>query len=327
MGVEAAATRTGPVPKGGARAISPRVWGALLIIYVIWGSTYMAIREAVQTLPPFLMASARFLVAGAGLYAWAIRRGEVEGDRPGRKQWLAATIAGGLLLAGGNGGVVWAERHIPTGVTALVIATVPLWMVIVGWAWARERVGLREALGVAVGFGGLILLIGAPDGRNIHLAGVLAALVGAMCWATGSVYSKRAPLPRRPLVSTAMQMLGGGALLAILGIAAGELGDIHPDRISLNSILGLAYLIVFGSLVAFTAYVWLLQNVRISLVATYAYVNPVVAVFLGWAFLSERITWVTVMAGAIILVAVALIVSANQKAPPAPAPEPVPSSD
>jgi drug/metabolite transporter (DMT)-like permease len=303
--------------------VSPQVWGALVIVYVIWGSTYLAIREAVLTIPPLLMASARFLLAGGGLYLWAIRRGDTDGDRPGRRQWIACTVVGGLLLLGGNGGLAWAEQRIPTGIAALVIATVPLWMVIVGFVWFRDRVGMREVLGLAVGFGGLVLLVGLPGEGHLDLMGLLVTVGAAASWATGSVYSKHAPLPRRPLVSTAMQMLGGGVLLAIVGIASGELSDLHPSRIELRSVLGLAYLIVFGSLVAFSAYVWLLQNARISLVSTYAYVNPVVAVFLGWLVLDERVGWVTLVAGAVIVAAVALIVTAQAKpkakttAPPA----------
>jgi drug/metabolite transporter (DMT)-like permease len=306
--------------------VSGRVWLALGLVYVIWGSTYLAIREAVTTMPPFLFAAARYLIAGGALFAWAIRRGERVGDRPRKRQWAAATIAGGLLLMGGNGGVSWAEQHIPIGVTALVIATVPLWMVVLGRLGFGDRITLREVIGVLVGFAGLVLLVGVrgSDGRALDLAGVGVALVAAVSWATGSLYSRRAPLPRRPLVSTAMQMMAGGALLLVAAGATGEFGDLRVAHISAASWAGLAYLIVFGSWVAFSAYVWLLKNARISLVSTYAYVNPVVAVFLGWAVLGEDVTWVTLLAGAVIVVAVALIVSAQaRKSAPNP-PEPVP---
>ncbi|MFL5799847.1 MAG: EamA family transporter [Actinomycetota bacterium] len=302
-----------------SRAVTPVVWVALITVYVLWGSTYLAIREAIDTMPPFLMASVRFLVAGGLLYAVAARRGDWEGDRPGWPQWRSALIVGGLLLVGGNGAVVWSEQHIASGVTALLVATIPLWMVVIGVAAFGERVRRLEAGGVAVGFAGIVLLVlGSPSTSgtgHLNLAGAGAALFAALSWAIGSLYSRRAPLPSRPLVSTAMQMVAGGALLAVVGVASGELGDVHLSRISLSSILGLAYLIVFGSLVAFSAYVWLLRNARISLVSTYAYVNPVVAVFLGWAFLSEPITGSTLVAGAVIVVAVAMIVSARR--PPA----------
>src|ERR671935_1009914 len=171
------------------------VWGALLIVYVIWGSTYLAIREAVLTMPPFLFAGVRFLVAGGLLYAWAARRGDRAGDRPGLTEWRAAAIAGGLLLLGGNGGVVWAEQHIPTGVTALVIATVPLWMVVIGRLGFGDRITALEIMGVLVGFGGLVLLVGVRRTGNgaLGLAGLAVALGAAVCWATGSLYSRGAP--------------------------------------------------------------------------------------------------------------------------------------
>jgi drug/metabolite transporter (DMT)-like permease len=283
------------------RAVTPAVWGALVTVYILWGSTYLAIREAIDTMPPFLMASVRFLVAGGLLYAVAVGRGDRVGDRPRWPQWRSAIVVGGLLLVGGNGGVVWSEQHIPSGVTALLVATIPLWMVVIGVAGFGERVRVQEAVGVAIGFAGIVLLVGGSPSTNgtghLDLAGAGAALFAALCWATG------------------------GALLAVVGVASGELSDVQLARISLSSILGLAYLIVFGSLVAFSAYVWLLRNARISLIATYAYVNPIVAVFLGWAFLSEPIRGITLLAGAVIVVAVALIVSARR--PPAAARAPV----
>jgi drug/metabolite transporter (DMT)-like permease len=287
------------------------VWAALSAIYVVWGSTYLAIRVAVETLPPLLMASVRFLVAGAALYAWSIRRGDREGDRPGPAQWRAATIVGGLLLLGGNGGVVLAEQHIPSGVAALLVATVPLWMVLIGRVAYRERTTVQELVGVVMGFGGLVLLAGLPGPGSFHAFGTSAIIFAALSWAVGSMYARKAPLPARPLVSTAMQMLAGGVLLGLAGIVAGEIGDVELARVSLRSVLGLAYLIVFGSWVGFTAYAWLLRVARTSLVATYAYVNPVVAVFLGWMILDERINAATVVAGLVIVVAVALIVTAR----------------
>ena len=301
-----------------------RVWAALITVYIVWGSTYLAIREAVKTIPPFLMASTRYLVAGGILFALTAPRGDREGDRLGPRQWLAAAIVGGLLCTGGNGVVSWAEQRIPSGVAALLVATIPLWVVTIGRLVFGLRMSLREVLGVGIGFGAIFLLVGGvgDGGHSFSLPGMLAVLVAAACWGTGSVYSKRAALPKRALVSTAMQMLVGGTLALVVGAATGEFGDLHLSQVSLASVLGLVWLIVPGSLLAFSAYVWLLQNARISLVGTYAYVNPVVAVFLGWALLSEPVTPMTLVAGAVILAAVALIVTARPSTNrPAPDPE------
>ena len=300
----------------GSRPTTPKVWAALGVVYVVWGSTYLAIREAIATIPPFLMSAVRFLIAGSVLFVFSVRRGDRVGDRLGWVQWRTAIIVGGLLLFMGNGGVTWSEQYIPSGITALLIATIPLWMVVVGRLWFRDRISPRAAVGVAIGFGGIVLLVlgTGTGGGHLRPAGVIGCLVAATCWATGSLYSRTAPLPSRPLVSTAMQMLAGGVFLTIVGIASGELGDVHLSQISLTSMLGLAYLIVFGSLIAFSAYVWLLRNANLSLVATYPYVNPVVAVFLGWAILSEPVTLTTVLAGGVIVVAVAIIVSGQHSA-------------
>jgi len=302
------------------------VWARLVTVYILWGSTYLGIREAIRTIPPFLMGSARFLVAGGVLFLASARRGDRSADRIGWRQWRAAILIGGLLLVCGNGGVMWAEQHIPIGTPALLIATVPLWVVVVGFVAFRERVRVPESLGVLIGFGGIALLVsgwssagGTGTAGHFDLIGVPVALFSAVCWATGSLSSRRAPLPARPLVSTAMQMLAAGAMLGVVGVASGELSGFHLSRVSLGSVVALGYLIVFGSLVAFSAYVWLLQNARISLIATYAYVNPVVAVFLGWVFLSEPVTATTALGGAVIVVAVAVIVSARRRAASPPA--------
>lgn len=295
--------------------LPPKAWAALATVYVFWGSTYLAIRVAVETLPPLLMAAARFLVAGGVLYAIAIRRGDREGDRPTLRQWGAATIVGGALLLGGNGGVVWAEQRISSGIAALLVATVPLWMALFAWLAFRERLPPVAVAGIAVGFLGTALLVGGSgDGGGTDTVGGLVVVGAAMSWAAGSLYARRADLPRRPLVGAAMQMLGGAALLALVGAAAGEFGRIDAGAVSLRSALGLGWLIVFGSLVAFSAYTWLLQNVQTSIVSTYAYVNPVVAVLLGWAMLDEVITARTLLASGIIVVAVAMIVTARTPA-------------
>ena len=295
------------------------VWLALGAVYVIWGSTYFAIRKAILTLPPLLMASARFLVAGSLLFAWAIRRGDSQNDRPGWAEWRAAIIVGVLLLAVGNGGVVFAEQTVPIGIAALTIATIPLWMSLIDRIFFGQRLALPAVAGLILGFGGLALLVGGPGGGRLDPTGMVILLVAALGWSIGSMYSRRAKLPSSPLMGASMEMLAGGIALAVAGAVRGEFAQIHPSRFSTESLLALGYLIVFGSLVAFTAYIWLLRTVPISLVSTYAYVNPVVAVFLGWAFLGEQITPRTLVAGGVILVAVALIISARKLPPGNPA--------
>lgn len=289
-----------------------KVWLALGTVYVVWGSTYLAIRVAVRTLPPFLMASIRYLVAGGLLYAWSIRRGDRHDDRPGARQWLAAGVVGALLLLGGNGVVSWAEQRVPSGLAALLVAAVPLWMALFDRMWFRQRLAWRMATGLVLGFGGIALLIGGGPGARGDLLGTLALMGAAASWAIGSLYSRRAPLPSRSLVGTGMESLVGGALLGIVGLATGEATRFHPGRVSAASWLALAYLVVMGTIVAFSAYAWALRNARTSLVSTYAYVNPAVAVFLGWLLLGEPVTARTLVGGAVIVGAVALIVTGDR---------------
>jgi drug/metabolite transporter (DMT)-like permease len=286
------------------------IWSALSAVYVIWGTTYLAIRVANETLPPLIAAGVRFLVAGAVLYAITVRKGDVGGDRPGPAQWKAAAIVGIALVAGGNGLVVLAERTIPSGIAALIIALVPLWMALVDRVLLRHRVGAITVLGLVLGFGGAALLIGGTvfdDGAP--LSGMLVCVAATLSWTSGSLYSRNAPLPTRPLVGAGMEMMIGGAVLVVLGAARGEVPLIALEDFSGRSLLALAYLVTFGSWVGYTSYVWLLRNARTSLVSTYAYVNPVVAVFLGWLILDEAITVRTVLAGVVIVVAVAIIIS------------------
>ncbi|MEW6059992.1 MAG: EamA family transporter [Actinomycetota bacterium] len=304
-----------PAESATARATSAAVWIALGVVYVVWGTTYLAIRVVNETLPTLLAASVRFLVAGGIMYAITIRRGDREGDRPGPRHWRAALVAGAALLLCGNGGVVWAERTVPSGLAALIVAIVPLWMALIDRVLLAHRPTPQVAFGLLAGFGGAALLVGASARGNVPLAGMLIAVAASLCWAAGSLYSRSAPMPKRPFVGVGMEMLCGGALLAIVAIATGELGEVHPERFSLASVLALAHLIVFGSLVGFGSYVWLLRNAPTSLVSTYAYVNPVVAVLLGWIILGEPITLRTVAAGAIILASVALILSAKEMRP------------
>ncbi len=277
-------------------------------VYVIWGSTYLAIRWSVETMPPLLMAAVRFLTAGALLYLWYHARGMA---RPSTKQWKAAAISGGLLLAGGNGAVVVAVQWVPSGLAALLIGSVPLWIVLVDWlAGARVRPTARSAVGVIVGFAGIALLAGSPGvgaGGAREAFGAALVLVGALSWAVGSIYSKSASgLPRPgPLVS--MQMLAGGGILLLMSLVAREPFSFDPGGVSMKSALALVYLITFGAMVACAAYIWLLTAVSPAKATTYAYVNPVVAMFLGWALADEPLTFRSLGAAAIILGAVVLI--------------------
>jgi drug/metabolite transporter (DMT)-like permease len=298
-----------------ARAQAPLIWAALGVVYVVWGSTYLAIRVTIETIPPMISASLRFLLAGSILYAFAIRRGDRE-DRPTRAQWRSAAIVGALLFLGGNGGVVWAEQRIPSGIAALLVATVPLWMALIGFVGLKERLPRIAVAGLLVGFAGAALLI-RPSGEGaVDTLGALVVVGASLSWAVGSLYSRRAPLPKRPLVSASMQMLCGGVALGVAGIAGGELGRIELGDISRSSALAFLYLIFFGAIAAFSCYAWLLRVAPTSLVSTYAYVNPAVAVALGWAIVDEHVEPMTFLAGAIIVVAVAMIVTARQAEEP-----------
>jgi drug/metabolite transporter (DMT)-like permease len=285
-----------------------RVPVAFAAVYTIWGSTYLAIRFAVETMPPFLMAGVRFLTAGAILYAIMRRRGMAA---PTRLHWRSAFIVGALMLLVGNGGVVWAEQVVPSGIASLMVATVPLWMVLLNWARGdRARPSAGVALGLGLGTTGIVLLVTSgpgAGGQGLHTPGLLVLAVGSLSWAAGSLYSRRAPLPADALLGTAMQMLAGGALLFLAGLVAGEAGRLVWQDISSRSILAFFYLLFLGSLVGFSAYIWLLRNSTPAKVSTYAFVNPVVAVFLGWALAGEPLTPRTLLAAAVIVGGVALI--------------------
>ena len=288
-------------------ATPARVWAALAVIYVVWGSTYLGILFASRTLPVFVMTALRFLIAGSLLYTWAVRQGDREGDRPGRREWIAACVVGALLFLVGNSGVAWAEKRVDTGVASLIIAAVPLWMALFDRVAYGQRLNRLAVVGLAVGFGGVALLAWPSGPSHIDVGGAVALLVSGAAWAAGSLYSRGAPQPRRPLVSAGMQMTAGGVMLVVVAAATGEFSQIHD--VSTSSILALVYLIVFGSWIAYSAYAWLLRNTRTSLVSTYAYVNPLVAVFLGWAIERESVSARTLLAGGIILAAVAMIVT------------------
>jgi drug/metabolite transporter (DMT)-like permease len=279
------------------------VWTALWIVYIVWGSTYLAIRYMVQTLPPLFGAGTRFVLVGVILLPiLAVRRGPAV-LRP-RVSELASCAFVGLLLPGANAVISVAEQTVASGVAALLVASVPLWVILLRRVFG-ERVSGRSIGAVLVGFAGVALLV-RPQGQATVLA-LLACVGGSLMWAFGSFSSPRVSLPRDPLASVAWQSLLGGLACLLAALVAGELGDIHPARWSTNSILGLAYLVTFGSLLAYTAYAWLLQNAPVSKVSTYAYVNPVIAVFLGWLFLSEPISATTLVGAGIIVASVALV--------------------
>jgi drug/metabolite transporter (DMT)-like permease len=286
------------------------VWAALAVVYVVWGSTYLAIRVALDTLPPFLMAATRFLIAGGLLLAFSALRGPSSRDRIGWPQWRATAIVGAALLFGGNGGVSWAEQRIASGVAALLVAVLPLWIALFDRLVFGHQHDRRTVIGLVVGFAGLALLVGPSEGGRIDPMGALVCTLASMSWAAGSLYARTAPLPHSPLVATGMQMVAGGALLLVVGLASGEARSIHLASVSRASLLAVVYLIVFGSLLAFSAYTWLLRSAPVTLVATYAYVNPVVAVLLGWAILGEPITARMLLAGSVIIGAVVLIAGA-----------------
>lgn len=281
-----------------------RIAAALGTVYVLWGSTYLGIRVAIDDLPPLTMLAIRFLIAGALLYAWA----RPKHAAPDARGWAAAAVTGTGLLAVGTGAVAWAELHIDSGVVALVVALVPLWLALMD----RTKLSGLAILGLSLGFGGVAALAG--PGSEAFTPATLVLVVGGLGWAGASILSRSAPLPPNGL-GAAMQMLCGGAVLLVAGAARGELGHVHTP--SLGAVAAVAYLVVFGSLVAFTAYTWLLRNAPMSLVGTYAFVNPVVAVLLGTVFLGEHLTLRTLVAGSVIVAGVALIVAAPRRSYPA----------
>lgn len=286
-----------------------RLLVAFAAIYIIWGSTYLAIRFAIASMPPFLMAGTRFLTAGALLYVFMRMRGE---PRPTRQQWLGAAIAGILLLVGGNGAVVYAEKTVASSIVALILALTPLWMTLFDW-WrpGGSRPSRATFVGLGMGLAGMVLLIGPSniaDAPQIDPLGAALVVFASLSWAAGSIYSRYAKLPSSPLVSTGAEMLAGGAVMLALSVLAGDWNGFRVEQVTAVSWLAYAYLIG-AALVAFSAYVWLLKHAKPARVATYAYVNPVIAVFLGWALASEPLTAQTLIAAAIIVAAVAIIIT------------------
>jgi len=280
---------------------------ALASVYFIWGSTYLAILFAIETMPPFSMAAFRFILAGTILYVIARQRC----GRPDRRHWFSATIVGALLLGGGNGSVVWAEQWVPSGLAALIIAITPIWMVIIDWiSGGSPRPSKTLIAGLLWGLIGVGLLINSDhvgSQSREGLIGGIVLLMGSLAWALGSIYACRARLPESPWLTTAMQMLAGGAVLAVMAIIAGESGQIDPASFSMKSIISLIYLIIFGAVIGYSAYIWLLGVTTPAMAATYAYFNPLVAMFLGWLMADELIDFKIWIAMIMIISAIVLI--------------------
>src|SRR6266404_1534130 len=294
-------------------------------VYLVWGSTYLAIRIGIESFPPLILAGLRHTFVGIFLYP--ILRGK-PGIRPTRANWAAAVITGTLLLFVGNGGVSWAEQTVPSGIAALLVATVSLWLVIVDWLRpGGVKPVPRVVMGLLMGFAGLALLVGPAHlggSERVDPRGAAVLVVASLAWACGSLYTKRGRMANSAMLGVAMQSLAGGVILLIAGLFSGEFGGLHLGAISMRSWLALGYLIVFGSGIGFSAYIYILQKSTAARVATYAFVNPVVALFLGWLILGETFTLRTVVAAAVILTAVILVITAPHRAP-APAVSPVPA--
>ena len=295
------------------------VLAAFAAIYFVWGSTYLAIKYAVETVPPFFMSAARFFVAGLVLYGWSVFRatqsaepGEANAQPVTRRMWRDAFIVGALLIVGGTALVAWAELTVPSGITSLVLATTPLWMVLIEGVEARRAPSARVLAGVGVGIAGLVILIGSVTvaGTGINLLGVGALAVSSFAWSIGAMYSRRATRPASPARATGMQMIAGSLLSLVGAFALGEHRHLSLGAITPVSALAMGYLLIAGALVGFSAYLWLMRVSTPSRVATHAYVNPVVAVLLGWAVAGEAVTARTGIARAVIVIGVVLIVSA-----------------
>jgi drug/metabolite transporter (DMT)-like permease len=294
----------------------PLLLAAYAAIYIIWGSTYLAIRFSVETIPPFLGGGVRFLAAGGLLSLFAFTR---TSERPTRQGWKQAFKVGGLMLVGGYGGVMWAEQVVPSGLTALIITVEPLWFVLFDWLIFKSgRPGKIESLGLLLGFVGTIALVlseggvtSAASGDGGMLLGMAVILGSTVCWTLGSLYSRKARIATSDFLGTAMEMLAGGVLLSVIGLLAGEGLQARLEAITAKSLWALLYLVIFGSLVAFTAFLWLMKVEKASRVATHTFVNPLVALFLGWLLAEESITGTMLIAAGVIILSVVLITTAR----------------
>ena len=286
---------------------------AFFLIYFIWGSTYLAIRYAIETIPPFLMAGVRFTTAGTLLYTFMRLTGAAN---PSLQQWLNLWVVGTFLFLGGNGLVVWAEQYITSGLAALLVSTLPLWLIMLDWLWAGgPPPAVKGLAGISLGIIGTVVLIDPVKitATDIYIPGALVVIFGSMLWAAGSIYSKKFTQPDSIFMSAACQMFGGGLSLLLVSLVLGEWFAFQPVGISLVSFAAFSYLVVFGSIVAISSYVWLLKNASAASVSTYAFVNPAVAIFLGWLIAGEEINAHIIFGAAIILAGVILVISAQNK--------------
>ncbi len=320
-----------PIAPATPAGIRPAVWLGLLTVYLVWGSTYIGIRVAIETIPPFTMAAIRFLIAGLLLLVWCVIRDRGSFRVPSRREWRDTFVVGALLLGGGMGMVAWGEQTVPAGIAAILVAMLPAWIAVLGRVFFRELLPRAAGVGIVVGMAGVAILVGPSGiaGDAVDPAGALALILSPIMWGIGSLFASHgASLPANPLVGTGTQMLSGGAVLIAMAFVAGEAGRVDLSGVSGESVMALAYLVLIGSLVGFSTYGWLLRVAPLPLIATYAYVNPVVAVVLGWLILGEAITPRTLVAGSIIVFAVALIITARARmAAPRPRPlsAPLPS--
>ena len=302
--------RSTAVIPGSGSIRHPALWSlvfAFAMVYVIWGSTYLAIALAIKTIPPLMMAGVRFMLAGGMMYIWLRRRGA---PAPTLVQWRSAFIVGGCLFLVANGMICIAEQTVPSGLTALLVATVPLWMTMLDWLVCRgPRPTIRTALGLGLGVAGIYVLVNPSSfiGRPIQIGGAAAIMVSCLSWAAGSLYSRRAPLPQSVFLATGMELFAGGALLAIASAFRGEWAGFDVRAVSFTSVAAMIYLMTLGSIVAFSAYIWLLNKVSPAAVSTYAFVNPAVAMLLGWMFAREPLTGRSLLAAGLIIAAVVMI--------------------
>jgi drug/metabolite transporter (DMT)-like permease len=301
---------------------SPALLGAgLATIYVVWGTTYLGIRLGVETIPPFFLSGLRYTLAGALLFAWVALRGGLKAGWPTRRQWLSAVLTGTGLVAFGNGALSWGEQYLPSGPAAIFIATVPLWMTVLARIFQKEPIRLPSAVGLGIGLLGLVVLVGPAALQGGDLVAMLACLLAALGWAAATVYSRSAPFPNNAFLVAGMQMFAGGLVVFLFSAVSGDAARFNPAAVSLRSELAFVYLLFVGAILGFGVYMWLVKVAPLSLLGTYAYVNPVVAVILGHFLLGEQITLRTLIGGGVIILGVALIVATQSREESREAPE------